>query len=86
MDIFHELYGLPPDTRTDEQRAADRQFIAKLREYEAHFPGNGITTEGVLGLSMTEEDIIKNIDKCIKHNRKWEGFIVPELDYNDVDI
>lgn len=75
-----------PDTRTDEQKELDRRFKAKMREYEEHFPGDGITTEGILGLSMTEEEIIKNIDKCIKHNRKWEGYIVPKLDYSDVDI
>ena len=29
---------------------------------------------------MSLEEIIRNIDKCIKYNRKWEGFIVPELE------
>ncbi len=75
-----------PNTRTDEEKKETELFLQKKEEYKKHFGCCDIITEGVLGLSMTEEDIIKKIDKCIKHNRKWEGYIVPELDYNDVDI
>ena len=47
-----------------------------LDEYKEHF-GDTFTTEF---LPMSIEEIIANIDKCIKYNRKWEGFIVPELE------
>lgn len=76
IDIFR------PDSRTKEQKELDERYFAKLEEYKKHF-NDDFTTEM---LGMTQEEIIENVDKCIKYNRKWEGFIVPELDYNDVDI
>lgn len=83
MDEIYKLLGVPPDSRTKEQKELDERYLAKLKEYSEHFNGAGITTEM---LDMTQEEIIKNLDKCIKHNRKWEGYIVPELDYSKVDI
>lgn len=76
MSILNELYNLPPDRRTEEEKRIDELLSKKLMEYEDHF-GEDITTEF---LPMTKEEIINNIEKCIKHNRKWEGFIVPELE------
>lgn len=86
MDAIRKILGMGPDTRTKEQKELDERYMAKLKEYEEHFPGDGITTEYVVDTIMTKEEFIANVDKCIKHNRKWEGFIVPELDYEDVDI
>ena len=83
MGVLQEIYGWSADTRTEEEKEADRKFMAKIEEYREHFNGDIFTTEC---LEMTYEEIIKNIDKCIKHNRKWNGFIVPELDYSEVDI
>lgn len=76
MSILNELYNLPPDRRTEEEKRIDELLSKKLMEYEDHF-GEDFTTEF---LPMTKEEIINNIEKCIKHNRKWEGFIVPELE------
>lgn len=81
MGVFQDLFGWT-DTRTEEQKEKDERLYAKIEEYKAHF-GYCFGTEI---LCMTDEEIIAGIDKCIKYNRKWEGFIVPELDYNDVDI
>lgn len=83
MGVLHELYGWSPDTKTEKEKELDNRYYAKLDEYSEHFNGDDFTTEM---LPMTKEEIIENIDKCIKYNRKWEGFIVPELDYDDVDI
>lgn len=82
MVDFRELFGMPPDTRTEEEKKRCELRLRKLKEYKQHF-NDDFTTEN---LCMTEEELIRNIDKCIKHNRKWEGFIVPELDYDEVEI
>lgn len=80
MDVFEQLFGWT-DTRTEEEKRICELLMAKLDEYEERF-GTNFDTESIF---MTDEEIIKNIDKCIKHNREWEGYIVPKLDYNDVD-
>lgn len=82
MGVLQELFGWT-DTRTEEEKELDELYYAKLEEYSKHFDGDDFTTEM---LPMTKKEIIKNIDKCIKHNRKWDGYIVPELDYSKVDI
>ena len=51
-------------------------FTNKLNEYQVHF-NDDFATEF---LQMSIGEIIENIDKCIKYNRKWEGFIVPEIE------
>lgn len=78
MDVFEQLFGWT-DTRTDEQKKKDEIYFAKIEEYKAHF-GHYFDTESII---MTQEEIIKNIDKCLKHNRPWHGYIVPEVDYSD---
>lgn len=76
MTDLRKALGLPPDTRSDEEKKTCALYINKLKEYKDHF-NDDFTTEG---LCMSLEEIIRNIDKCIKYNRKWEGFIVPELE------
>ena len=77
MTDLRKALGIPPDTRSDEEkRTTCDLYINKLKEYKEHF-NEDFTTEG---LYMSLEEIICNIDKCIKYNRKWEGFIVPELE------
>lgn len=76
MTDLRKMLGLPPDTRSDKEKMLCALQIQKLKEYKEHFNAD-FTTEG---LCMTSEEIIHNIDKCIKYNRKWEGFIVPELE------
>ena len=73
---LRKALGIPPDTRSDEEKKTCDLYINKLKEYKEHF-NEDFTTEG---LYMSLEEIICNIDKCIKYNRKWEGFIVPELE------
>lgn len=82
MGVLDAIFNLPPDDRSEEEKKIHNLYLQKLNEYKEHF-GDIITT---VGLCMSDEELIQNIDKCIKHNRKWEGYIVPELDYNDVDI
>ncbi|MBQ7782415.1 MAG: hypothetical protein IJ368_00435 [Oscillospiraceae bacterium] len=84
MIDLRELFGLPPviDTRSEEEKRLNDLCISKLKEYKQHFNAD-FTTEN---LCMTDKELIRNIDKCIKYNRKWEGFIVPELDYDEVEI
>ena len=72
-----------PNLSEDELREKaimSEKLSLKMKEYRQKF-NDDITTEF---LPMTMEEIIKNIDKCIKHNRKWEGYIVPEVDENDL--
>ena len=76
LDEYLKMLGLPPDTRSEEEKRIDELMSKKLKEYEQHF-GSDFATEF---LPMTKEEIIRSIDKCITHNRKWEGFIVPELE------
>ncbi len=76
MIDLREMFNLPPDTRSEEEKKLDDAFGKKLDEYKQHFHEN-FTTEG---LCMPLEEIMSNIDKCIKYNRKWEGFIVPEIE------
>lgn len=68
------------DTRTKEERELSEKLSKKMAEYKEKF-NDDFCTEF---LPMTKEEIIKNIDKCIKHNKKWEGYIVPEIDENDL--
>ncbi len=76
LDDLLKMLGLPPDTRSEEEKRIDELMNKKLKEYEQHF-GSDFATEFLL---MTKVEIIRNIDKCIKYNRKWEGFIVPEIE------
>ena len=76
LDDLLKMLGLPPDSRTEDEKKFDEAYIAKLKEYKEYFHEN-FTTEG---LCMPLEEIMSNIDKCIKYNRKWEGFIVPEIE------
>lgn len=75
-----KAFGLPIPTK--EQFEHGQFMKRKYNEYKAHF-GDLFCLEG---LTMTDEEIVKGIDLCIKHNRKWEGFIVPEIDYSENDI
>lgn len=68
------------DTRTEEERELCEKLSAKMAEYKAKFDDDFCTEF----LSMTKAEIIEDIDKCIKHNKKWEGYIVPEIDENDL--
>lgn len=77
MDVFEQLFGA--DTRTEEQKRISELLHEKLEEYEKHF-GSDFDTESII---MTEEEMIENIDKCLKHNRLWNGYIVPKVDYSD---
>lgn len=65
---------------SNEEREQRNLLTQKLDEYKNHF-GCIFTS-----LGFTIPEIIEGVDKCIKHNRKWEGFIVPELDYDEVEI
>lgn len=65
---------------SDEEKEQRKLLTQKIDEYKDHF-GCMFTT-----LGFTIPELIEGIDKCIKYNRKWEGFIVPKLNYNDVDI
>lgn len=76
MGILDEIYHLPVHEHTEEEKKLNELFSKKLDEYKEHF-GDTFTTEF---LPMSIEEIVANIDKCIKYNRKWEGFIVPELE------
>lgn len=66
----------------EEQFEHSQYMMRKFDEYKAHF-GDLFCFEGLM---MTDEEIVKGIDLCIKHNRKWEGFIVPKIDYSKNDI
>lgn len=77
MKEFEHFFA--PVTRTDEQKRISELLHEKLEEYEKHF-GSNFDTESII---MTEEEMIENIDKCLKHNRLWNGYIVPEVDYSD---
>lgn len=68
------------DTRTKGERELDEKFSEKLAEYKEKF-NDDFCTEF---LPMTKKEIIKNIDKCIKHNKKWDGYIVPLIDEDDL--
>lgn len=68
------------DTRTKEEKEISEKLSKKMAEYKEKFDDDFCTEF----LPMTKEEIIKNIDKCIKHNKKWEGYIVPEIDENDL--
>lgn len=68
------------DTRTEEERELCEKLSAKMAEYKAKFDDDFCTEF----LPMTKAEIIKSIDKCIKHNKKWDGYIVPEIDENDL--
>ena len=68
------------DTRTKEEKELSEKLSEKIAEYKKKFDDDFCTEF----LPMTKEEIIKNIDKCIKHNKKWEGYIVPEIDENDL--
>lgn len=76
MGILDEIYHLPVQEQTEEEIRLNELFSKKLKEYQEHF-NDDFATEF---LPMSIEEIIANIDKCIKYNRKWEGFIVPELE------
>lgn len=76
MGVLDEIYNLPISEYSEDEKKLNELFSRKLDEYKEHF-GDIFTTEF---LPMSIEEIITNIDKCIKHNRKWEGFIVPELE------
>lgn len=65
---------------SEEELQLNEQLSEKLIEYKNKF-NDSFTTEF---LPMSKKEIIQNIDKCIKHNRKWEGYIVPEVDENDL--
>lgn len=75
-----KAFGLPIPTK--EQFEHGQFMRRKYNEYKVHF-GDLFDTEGLI---MTDDEIIKGIDLCIKYNRKWEGFIVPEIDYKNIDI
>lgn len=68
------------DTRTEEERELCEKLSAKMAEYKAKFDDDFCTEF----LPMTKAEIIEDIDKCIKHNKKWDGYIVPEIDENDL--
>lgn len=76
MGILDEIYHLPVQEQTEEEIRLNELFSKKLKEYQEHF-NDDFATEF---LPMSIEEIIANIDKCIKYNRKWEGFIVPVLE------
>lgn len=65
---------------SEEERQLNEQLSEKLIEYKNKF-NDSFTTEF---LPMSKKEIIQNIDKCIKHNRKWDGYIIPEVDENDL--
>lgn len=67
-----------------EQKKVGKLLCEKLEEYKRHF--GDIFAYGDPNLDMTNEEIIENIDKCIKYDRKWVGFIVPEEDFSDPNI
>ena len=68
------------DTRTKEEKELSEKLSEKIAQYKEKFDDDFCTEF----LPMTKEEIIKNIDKCIKHNKKWEGYIVPEIDEKDL--
>lgn len=65
-----------PENELNNYNDLMERFDLKLKEYEQHFDDD-FTTEN---LGMSIEEIIENIEKCIKYNRKWDGFIVPIID------
>lgn len=75
-----KMVGLP--IPTEEQFEHGQFMLRKFNEYKAHF-GDLFDIEEYI---MTDDEIVRGIDRCIKYNRKWEGFIVPEIDYEDNDI
>ncbi|GEM_PF-1533658 len=76
MGILDEIYNLPVHEHSEEKKKQNDLLAQKLKEYQEHF-NDDFATEF---LPMSIDEIIANIDKCIKYNRKWEGFIVPELE------
>ncbi|MGN0665681.1 MAG: hypothetical protein ACI4KF_04060 [Huintestinicola sp.] len=76
MGVLNELYNIPVLHQTKEEQRISDLYSKKIKEYKEYF-NDDFTTEF---LPMTKEEIILNIDKCIKYNRKWEGFIVPEME------
>lgn len=76
---FNNFPGLK---KTPEEMKIGELFCAKLDEYKKHFG----ETFAYGNLDMSDEEIIENIDKCIKYDRKWVGFIVPEEDFSDPNI
>lgn len=71
-----------PKNEFKKHNALMKKFDEKLQEYQRYFD-DSFTTEN---LCMPIEEIIENIDKCLKHNRKWDGYIVPAYDYDDIEI
>lgn len=69
-----------PENEIKRRQKAMEKLDEKFEEYKRHFDDD-FTTEN---LGMSTEEIIKNIEKCISNNRKWDGFIVPEIDENDL--
>lgn len=78
IDLFSH-FGLPQPSEAEKK--ARELFHSKINEYKEHF-GERFACDN---LDMSTEEIAKNIDKCIKHNRKWYGYIVPEEDFSDSD-
>lgn len=76
VDI-QKAVGLPVSTKEEFEHA--RLMDKKFDEYKAHF-GNLFGTEGLI---MTDDEIIRGIDRCIKYNKEWDGFIVPILGDDD---
>lgn len=81
FDIDLLSYAGLPKLSDDEKKSRERLW-SKIDEYRNHF--GEVFAYG--NLDMSTEDIIRNIDKCIKHNRKWYGYIVPIEDFSDPDI
>ena len=66
----------------EEQFEHSQYMMRKFDEYKAHFGKLFCSWD----LQMSDEEIAKYIDLCIKYNREWEGFIVPKIDYSKNDI
>lgn len=77
---LRKLFGF--SIMSKEQFEHGEHMDQKFDEYIAHF-GDLFCLEG---LTMSDEELVKAIDLCIKYNRKFEGFIVPEIDYSENDI
>lgn len=81
---YNDLVSYIESKRTPERIKAAETFRAKINEYKKHFGADFAYDDPFL--NMSEEDIMENIDKCIKYNREWVGFIVPEEDFSDPNI
>lgn len=82
--IYIDLSEITGIKLSAEEIKAGELFRSKLEEYKRHF--GDIFAYGDPNLDMTNKEIIENIDKCIKYDRKWVGFIVPEEDFSDPNI